>query len=97
MHFLWPPGLSIRLKVPILFGNWYLASIRGEGNWTSQAVQVAAFSISAKIVDTVLLLVKSDTVLMVVSDRATTEVQIGKTVAKRLTNCEIFIMTDEME
>jgi hypothetical protein len=58
-------------------------------------VQVAAFSISAKVVDTVLLLVKSDTVLMVVSDIATTDAQIAKAVAMRLTSCENFIMINE--
>jgi hypothetical protein len=58
---------------------------------------VRAFSISAKIVDTVLLLANSDTALLVVSERAAAEAQIEKAAAITPASLATLIMMNEIE
>ena len=64
-----------------------------EGLFTSQAVQLAASSISVKISETVSLLANVLAALLATSEIVRAEVRTGKAVVTRLTRFESFILS----
>jgi len=88
------PGLSAQLEVPILWLAVSMVGFRLNSGNTSQAVQVAASSMSVKMSDTVLLFAKAETALLVVSESIEAE-QNGKMPATKAITLENSILARE--